>query len=132
MRDTASIQHLSDFDFTGIQLLDSALVINGTCADTLLSRFQSPDSLRTSYGYWRSTLAAAGIAMRKIDGVPLRGTLTYVVQVDVLRSSALGDVEKHLSAIVVITFNGTQLPDVVINGVHHYKWDMDHGTMVAV
>jgi hypothetical protein len=132
LRDTATIQHHSDFDFTGIQLLDTALVINGACADTLLNTFRSLDSLVTRHGYWRSRLTAAGIAMRKYDGLPLSGTLTYVVRADVLRSSDQGDVEKHLSAIVVITFNGTLLPDVVINGVHHYKWDMQHGAMVAV
>jgi len=132
LRDTATIQHHSNLDFTGIQRLDTALVINGTCADTLLNKFHSLDSLLTRYGYWRSTLTAAAIALRKADAMPLSGTLTYVVKVDKLRSSVQGDVEKHLSAIVVITFNGTRFPDVVVNGVYHFKWDRQHGTMILV
>jgi hypothetical protein len=131
-RDTATIQHHSDLDFTGIGWEDTALVINGTCADTLLNHFHSLDSLLTRHGYWRSTLSAAAVALRKMDGMPLSGTLTYVVQVDALRSGEQGDVEKHLSAIVVITFNGTQYPDVVVNGVHHFQWDMQHDTMIVV
>ena len=131
-RDTATIQHHSDLDFTGIGWEDTALVINGTCADTLLNRFHSLDSLLTRYGYWRSTLRAAAVALRKADGMPLSGRLTYVVQVDELRSGEQGDVEKHLSAVIVITFNGTQYPDVAVNGVHHFQWDMQHGTMIVV
>jgi hypothetical protein len=131
-RDTATIQHHSDLDFTGIGWEDTALILDGTCADTLLNQFHSLDSLLTRYGYWRSTLSAAAIAMRKADGMLMSGTLTYVVNVDKLRSDEQGDVEKHLSAIVVITFNGTQYPDVVVNGVHHFKWDKQHGTMIAV
>jgi hypothetical protein len=132
LRDTATVQHHSDFDFTGIQLADTALVIDGACADTMLNTFHSLDSLAVRHGYWRSRLTAAAIAMRKSDGRPLSGTLTYAARVDVLRSRAQGDVEKHLSVVVVITFNGTQLPDVLVNGTYHYKWDMQHGTMVAV
>lgn len=131
-RDTATIQHHSDLDFTGIGWEDTALVINGTCADTLLNRFHSLDSLLTRYGYWRSTLSASAIALRKADGRLLSGRLTYVVKADQLRSGEQGDVEKHLSAIVVITFNGTEYPDVVVNGVHRYRWDKQHGTMIAV
>ena len=131
-RDTATIQHHANWDFTGIQPLDTTLTLNGNCADTLLNKFHSLDSLLTRYGYWRSTLAASAIVVRKAGGLPLSGTLIYVVKVDKLRSSAQGDVEKHLSAIVVITFNGSQLPDVVINGIHHFKWDMALGTMIPV
>ena len=132
-RDTATIQHHSDLDFTGIQPVDTALTINGACADTLLNKFHSLDSLLTRYGYWRSTLTAAAIVLRKADGMLLSGTLTYVVKVDRLRSDAQGDVERHLSAIVVITFNGTELPR---RGRQrrpwHFKWDMQHGTMIPV
>jgi len=129
-RDTALVAHHANFDFTGIQLVDTAIVISGTCADTLLNKFHSLDSLVTRYGYWRSALACTNVRMRKIDGLPLGGTLTYVGKVDKLRSTELGDVEKHFSVIVVITFNGTRYPDVVINGLHHFQWDMEHGTMI--
>ena len=132
LRDTSSIQHRASFDFTGIQLADTALTLTGTCADTLLNRFHSLDSLVTHYGYWRTTLSAAGIAMRKLDGLPLNGTLTYVGKVDKLHSGVLGDAEKQLSVIVVITFNGTRFPDVVVNGDYHYRWDMEHGSMIPV
>jgi hypothetical protein len=131
-RDTAAIQHHANLDFTGIGLGDSALVINGTCADTLLNRFRSLDSLLTRRGYWRSTTTAAAIVVRQADGTLMSGTLTCVAKVDQLSSGTQGDVTKSLSATVVVTFNGTRYPDVVVSGVHRFKWDMQHGTMTAV
>jgi hypothetical protein len=62
----------------------------------------------------------------------LRYSPFHVKLKEIVDSGVLGDVEKHLSAIVVITFNGTEYPDVVINGVYHFKWDMQHGTMAPV
>ena len=70
--------------------------------------------------------------MRKADGRPVSGTITVTVRVDVLNSSEQGDVAKHLVAIVVITFNGTSQPDMVVNGTYHYKWLMDEGTVLPV
>lgn len=130
-RDTAAIQHHSNLDFTGIQPADTAVVLNGACADTLLNRFRSADSLVTGYGFWRSTLAAANVVVRKAGGPPSSGTLTLRVKLDALRSSSTGDVIKRVDATVVVTFNGTRHPDVVVAGTYRYKWDMDHGTVTA-
>ena len=131
-RDTATVMHHSDYDFTGLQEADSLVIVNGQCADTLLNRFHSLDSLLTRYAYWRSSLDVANAAMRKADGRPVSGTITVTVRVDVLNSSEQGDVAKHLVAIVVITFNGTSQPDMVVNGTYHYKWLMDEGTVLPV
>jgi hypothetical protein len=110
-RDTATVQHHANLDFTGIQLTDTAIVVNGS---------------------WRSTLTGANVRIRRSDGRLLSGTLTYVASVDRLFSYQAGDVEKHWSVVVVITFDGTTQPDVVVNGTWHYKWNMDAGTMVPV
>jgi hypothetical protein len=131
-RDTATVGHHSDYDFTGLQEADSLVVINGQCADTLLNTFHSLDSLLTRHAYWRSSLDFANIAMRKADGRPVSGTVTFTVRVDVLNSTEQGDVARQLVAIVTITFNGTSQPDLVVNGTYHYKWIMDEGTVVPV
>jgi hypothetical protein len=128
-RDTATVQHHSEYTFLGIQPTDT-LLINGTCADTLLNKFHSLDSLVTRCGYWRSVLTLHDVRFPITSQWPLSGTLTYVAKVDRLRSYDQTDVATHLSVVVVITFNGTSQPDVVINGTFHYKWDMANGTMI--
>ncbi len=131
-RDTATVAHHSNYDFTGLQEADSQAVVNGACADTLLNTFRSLDGEFARHAWWRSALTVANVGVRKSDGHPVSGTLTLTVRVDVLNSSDQGDVAKRLVAVVVITFNGTSQPDVVVNGRYHYKWIMDEGTMVPV
>lgn len=131
-RDTATVRHHSDYDFTGLQEADSLVTLNGACSDTLLNTFHSLDSLLTRHAYWRSSLVVSDVGVRKSDGQPANGTITFTVRLDVLNSSEQGDVAKHLVAIVVITFNGTSQPDLVVNNTHHYKWIMEEGTVVPV
>jgi hypothetical protein len=126
-RDTATVQHHSSLTFTGLQPADPAITLSGVCTDTLLNRFHPIDSLVTHFGYWRSTLTATGIVFPRTSSWPSSGTLTYVVKVDKLRSGQVVDVEKHLSVVVVITFNGTSQPDLVVGGTYHYHWDMTDG-----
>lgn len=129
-RDTATVGHSASVQFVGIQPADTAITINGAAFDTLLNVFRSYDGTRTRYFYWRSSLTADDVFRVKTSEWPKSGTLTFVVKADRLRSNNRGDVEAHLNATVVITFNGTDHPDVVINGTWHYKWDMQNGTMV--
>ena len=129
-RDTLTVGHSASVQFVGIQPADTAITIDGAAFDTLLNVFRSYDGTRTRYFYWRSSLTAADVFWVKTSEWPKSGTLTFVVKADRLRSNNRGDVEAHLNATVVITFNGTDHPDVVINGAWHYKWDMQNGTMV--
>jgi hypothetical protein len=131
-RDTATVGHSASLDLRGIQPADTAFTINGAALDTLLNVFRSYDGTRTRYFYWNSSLTGADIILGKAHEWPWSGTLTFVVKADRLRSSSRGDVEKHLNATVVIAFNGTGHPDVVVNGTWHYQWDMQNGTMVRV
>jgi hypothetical protein len=129
-RDTLTVGHSASVQFVGIQPADTAITIQGAAFDTLQNVFRSYDGTRTRYFYWRSSLTGVDIIRGKTHEWPWSGTLTFVVRADRLRSNNRGDVEAHLNATVVVTFNGTDHPDVVINGTWHYKWDMQNGTMV--
>jgi hypothetical protein len=131
-RDTATVGHSASVEFVGIQPADTAITINGAAFDTLLNVFRSYDGTRTRYFFWRSSLTGAAVFWIKTHEWPESGTLTFVVQADRLRSNNRSDVEAHVNATVVITFNGTDHPDAVINGTWHYQWDMQNGTMVRV
>ncbi len=49
-----------------------------------------------------------------------------------LRSNDRADVEAHLNATVVVTFNGTSQPEIVVNGVWHYRWNPGTGIVTRV
>jgi hypothetical protein len=131
-RDTAIVGHSASMEFRGIQPADTAAVISGTALDTLANRFRSLDGTRTRHFYWNSALTIADVVMHKSAGQnnwPLSGTVTFTVQADRLRSNDRGDVEAHLTATVVVTFNGTKRPAVVVNRRYYYHWNMQTGEL---
>jgi len=135
-RDTLTIGHSASTEFGGIQPLADTLRINGAALDTLMNRFRSYDGTRTRYFYWNSALDVADVLLLKstLDASPwpLSGTMTLVVEADRLRSNDRADVEAHLSATVVVTFNGTSQPDIVVDGTWHYRWNMVTGAVTRV
>jgi hypothetical protein len=130
LRDTATVAHHAVLQLTGIQPADTAVTFQGTALDTLRNTFRSYDGTRTRYFLWKSGLTGTNIVWGKGHPWPWSGTLTYVVRADRMRSNEGVDVEAHLSATVVVTFNGTSQPDVVVDGTWHYKWNMDTGEVV--
>ena len=130
-RDTASVGHDALLDVRGIQAGQDTLRFDGTCRDTLQNSFHSLDGLRVRYFFWTSsTIVSAVDRLRNAGttgGWPLSGTMTYVVSADRLRSNNRADVDAHFDALVLVTFNGTNQPEVVVNGTWRYRWNMQTG-----
>ncbi len=135
-RDTLTIGHHGITEFRGIQALAETLSVDGASSDTLMNRFRSYDGTRTRYFYWNSLLDVADVRFLKsalaTQPWPLSGTLTLMVQADRLRSNDRADVEAHLTATVVVTFNGTDRPVIVVNGTWRYIWNMTTGAVTRV
>lgn len=133
LRDTASVGHEAELDIRGLEAAEDTLTFDGVCRDTLENRFRSLDGLRTRYFYWVSSATARKVDRLKnagpVDGWPLGGTMTFTVSADRLRSNARADVEAHFDATVVVTFNGTSTPDLVVDGTWHYRWNMLTGAV---
>lgn len=132
-RDTASVGHDGLLDVRGIQALEDTVRFDGACHDTLLNTFRSLDGTRTRYFLWVSSSALDRVRFLKSTfasgGIPLEGTATFTVSADRLRSNDRADVEAHFDATVVVTFNGTALPEIVVNSVYRYRWNMVTGTI---
>lgn len=132
-RDTASVEHDALLDFRGIEAGEDTVRIDGICRDTLENRFRSLDGLRVRYFFWTSITSVNAVDRLRsagpTDGWPLGGTVTYVVSADRLRSNNRADVEAHFDATVVVTFNGTHQPDIVVNGTWRYRWNMQTGVV---
>jgi len=135
-RDTVTVGHSASADFRGIEPSADTLLVDGAALDTLASSFRSYDGTQTRHFYWNSSLTAAGLRYLKStlgrDAWPLSGTVTLVVRADRLRSNDRADVEAHLNATVVVTFNGTSQPEIVVNGVWHYRWNPGTGIVTRV
>jgi hypothetical protein len=135
-RDTGTVGHSASTEYRGIQLDTDTLVVNGAALDTLMNRFRSYSGNVTRYFYWNSALTIQDVVMLKstleTHGCPLSGTVTLVVQADRLRSNDRGDVEKHLNATVVVTFDGTCTADIRVSGQYRYRWNMQYGTIERV
>jgi hypothetical protein len=131
--DTTTIGHAAAIDLRGIQSGQDTVTVDGACNDTLQNVFHSLDGLRKRYFHWQSGTSIAGVRILKsqvaLGGgpVPIGGTVTCVVSADRLRSNNVGDVEAHLDAIVVVTFNGTTTPLITVDGTYHYLWHLDTG-----
>jgi len=131
-RDTASVVHSAILDLHGIQAGQDTLQLDGACLDTLQNRFRSLDGLRMRYFLWTSNTTVNSVRLLKStlgSGYPLDGSVTFDVSADRLRSNNRSDVEVHFDATVVITFNGTSQPEIVVDGTYHYHWNLLTGAV---
>jgi hypothetical protein len=128
-RDTSTIGRSGVLDVGGIHASQDTLKLNGTSRDSLFIKFRSLDNTRMRYFYWTSLLVIDNVPALKSSlqtGFrPLSGTVTLAISADRLRSYNLTDVEAHLDVVVVITFDGSQYADLVVNGRYRYRWNVD-------
>jgi hypothetical protein len=129
--DTVEVGHSSVLDVRGIEAANDTLRINGATYDTLLVRIRSLDGSRVNYFDWNSGVVVTDVRFLKstlqAGPSPLSGTVTIAVSVDRLRRFQRGDIESHLDAFVVITFDGTTQADLMVDGRFRYDWNLVTG-----
>jgi hypothetical protein len=127
-RDTATVGHAAVLDVHGIQSTEDTLRFDGGSQDTLLNSFRSWDGGHVRHFYWTGLTTVGAVRILKSSyqqgGWPVSGSVTFVISADRLRSNDRADVEAHLDATVVVTFNGTSQPLIVVNGTYRYRWNM--------
>jgi hypothetical protein len=131
-RDTATIGHHAQLVVTGIQVAVDTLTFNGTANDTLTNSFRSYDGTVSRHFHWLSQLAIASVKWAKGAPYAASGTATFTVSADRSRDAGGGGVEAHWDAVVVVTFNGTATPEIVVNGTWHYQWNMVTGEVTRI
>jgi hypothetical protein len=131
----ATVGHAGVLDVTGIQPEADTLELNGGSHDTLQTQFQSMDGARTRYFYWRGDLDYEDVHLlkdRSVNPWPLDGTAVWMVSADRLRSNQVTDVEAHLEVTVIVTFNGTADPEILVNGRFRYRINLQSGAATRV
>lgn len=129
-RDTAIVGHAAVLDLRGIEAGQDTLRLDGTCQDTLQNTFRSLDGTRMRYFLWTSGMTVNAMRMLKStfgSGYPLDGTVTFAVSAVRLRSSDRTDVDVYFNTTVVITFDGTDQPEIVVDGTYRYHWNLVTG-----
>jgi hypothetical protein len=130
-----TIGHGAVLVFTGIELSSEIVTLNGEAADTLGAEFSNPDSSGVSTLDWLASLDYADVRMHKDEEVnpyPLSGTATYNVNAEGVFVGPEGDVTAGYEATAVIIFNGTQYPEIVIDGRYYYRTNLETGAVIPL
>jgi hypothetical protein len=131
----ASVGRAGILDVTGIESSSDTLQFDGAGNDTLQCHFLSMDGTHERYFYalgGRSLEAVRALKDRNLNPYPLSGKARWAWAVDRLRSNNREDVEVHLTALVVVTFNGTANPEIVVDGTYHYHVNLNTGAITRV
>jgi hypothetical protein len=131
----ASIGRAGILDVTGIESSSDTLEFNGAGNDTVQCHFQSYDGTHERWFYalgGRSLEMVRALKDQSANPYPLSGKARWAWAVDRLRSNDRGDVEVHLTALVVVTFNGTANPEIVVDGTYHYHVNLNTGAITRV
>ena len=132
---SASVGRAGILDVTGIQSAEDTLQFDGAGNDTVQCHFLSYDGSRERYLYalgGRSLEAVRLLKNRDVNPYPLSGKARWAWAVDRLRSDNREDVEMHYTALVVVTFNGTADPEIVVDGTYHYHVNLNSGAITRV
>jgi hypothetical protein len=129
---TATLHSGGVLDMSGIDQAESQLTTNATRQDTLSAAASGPSGTITSLTHSTGTLANVVEAKPVAQNHPASGTGTWDLDVNRTAQGAAGSISEHFVAHVVVTFNGTHLVPLVVNGTHQYLLDLDTGLVTQV
>ena len=131
----AALGHAGLTDVTGVGPLADTLRFDGAADDTVQASFTALDGQRGRHFYWRAHLVHDAVRLlkdREVNPWPLSGTATWAVHAERLRSGDRADVEAAYDALVVVTFNGTQYPEVTVDGAFRYRMNLNSGQVARL
>lgn len=124
---TMSVGTHGHLDVSGISALQEQLHTNASETDTLSYNFSGDNGTASVLAY--ATGGFEDIIENKPVGSnhPLSGTASWTLDVTKNVSGSGGSVNEHFAATAVVTFNGTNLVPLVINGSWHFTLNLDTG-----
>jgi len=124
---TATLKSGGILGMLGINADASQLTTDATRIDTLSWTAIGPNGSISTLTYCTGTLADVVEAKPVDQHYPASGTGTWDLDVDRQIESYGSSISEHFVAHVVVTFNGTHLVPLVVNGTHHFMLDLDTG-----
>ena len=119
-------------DMSGVDQNATQLTTNATRNDTLSWAVSGPNGSASGLSHSTGTLANVVEAKPVSQNHPASGTGTWDLDVNRQVASGGGSVSEHFVAHVVVTFNGTHLVPLVVNGTYHFMLDLDTGQVTQV
>ncbi len=129
---SVSIASAAHLDVSGISSLQDSLRTNASRADTLDYAVTLPDGAASLRARCTGVYANVVEAKPADSNYPARGSAAWSLDVTKHVENASGNVDEHFIAAAVVTFNGTHLVPLVVNGLYHYMLDLDTGIATPV
>jgi hypothetical protein len=129
---TATLHSAGAADLMGVNEAATDVTTNATRNDTLSWTASNPSGSVSSLTRSTGTLANVVEAKPVDQNYPASGTGTWDVDVNRQVQGDAGSISDHFVAHVVVTFNGTHLVPLVVNGTHHFLLDLDTGAVTQV
>jgi hypothetical protein len=128
----ATLGTAGTLDVSGIGLLQDTLTTNAARLDTLAYAVSNPNGSATYLAHGSGAFLNVVEAKPVSSNHPARGLATWSLDVAKHLQGANGSLDEHFAATAVVTFNGTNLVPLVVNGTYHYVLDLDTGQVVPV
>jgi hypothetical protein len=129
---SATLGTSGTLDVAGISVLQDTLTTNATRQDTLSYSASGPSGSATFLSRGAGAFDNVVEAKPESSNHPARGLATWSLDVTKHLTSTSGSIDEHFTATAVVTFNGTNLVPLVVNGTYHYLLDLDTGQVIAV
>jgi len=117
---------------SGIDQATAQLTTNSTRSDTLSWTVSGPSGSISTLTHSTGTLANVVEAKPIAQNYPATGNGTWDLDVNRHIEGGPASVDEHFTAHVVVTFNGTHLVPLVVNGTNHFLLDLDTGLVTQV
>ena len=124
---SGGVLNVSGIDQSAVQLTTNA-TRNDTLSWTATGPSGSISTLTHSTGSLSNVVEAKPIS----QNYPATGNGTWDLDVNRRIEGGPASVDEHFAAHVVVTFNGTHLVPLVVNGTHHFLLDLDTGLVTQV
>lgn len=129
---TATLGTAGTLDVSGISALQDTLTTNAARQDTLAYAVSNANGSASFLAHCSGAFENVVEAKPAASNHPARGVATWSIDVAKHLQSQNGSVDEHFAATVVVTFNGTHLVPLVVNGTYHFVLDLDTGQVVPV
>jgi hypothetical protein len=129
---SATLGTTGTLDVSGIGALQDTLTTNATRQDTLAYTATGPSGSASVLAHGAGAFVNVVEAKPESSNHPARGLATWSLDVSEHLQGTQGSIDEHFTATAVVTFNGTNLVPLVVNGTYHYLLDLDTGQVVAV
>lgn len=128
----ATLGTSGSLDVSGISTLQDTLTTNAARLDTLAYAVSNPNGSASFLAHGSGAFINVVEAKPVASNHPASGLATWSLDVTKHLQGPNGSVDEHFAATALVTFNGTNLVPLLVNGTYLYTLDLDTGRVTPV